>query len=154
MRGQQRLAGLRTECWGCSEHIAWLMSIFAEAQNYNRLVSRIRIWCQQQESKDPMCLVSTVHYGFMVWGMFSWHTGQSLVELEYSCWLCATIYQFATIDPLCNGFFLHDKVPYYKTKVISSSCGHKHKNKFFVLHWPSMSPSKSNTSLGCGTTEV
>ncbi len=38
---------------------------------------RVRIWCKEQESMDPSCLVSTVQAaggGVMVRGIFSWHT--------------------------------------------------------------------------------
>jgi len=47
---------------------------------------RVRIWCEEHESMDPSCLVSTFQAGgggVMVWGIFSWHTLDPLVPIEH-----------------------------------------------------------------------
>ncbi len=57
------------------------------------LEGRVRIWCNEHESMDPCCLVSTVQAGgggVMLWGIFSWHALGPLVQIEHS--LNATAY--------------------------------------------------------------
>ena len=53
---------------------------------------RVRIYCQQHESMDPACLVSTIQAGgdgVMVWGMFSYHILSPLISinLKVTAWL-------------------------------------------------------------------
>ncbi len=53
---------------------------------------RVRIWCEEHESMDLSCLVSTVQAGggVMMWGIFSWHTLVPLVPIEHC--LNTTVY--------------------------------------------------------------
>jgi len=77
---------------------------------------RVRIWCKQNKNMDPSCLVTTVQAsggGVMVWGMFSWHTLDSLVPIGHR--LNATAYLtivsdhvhpfMVTMYPTSDGFF-------------------------------------------------
>ncbi len=60
---------------------------------------RVRIWRKEHESMDPSFLVSTVQAGgggVMVWGIFSWHTLDPLLQIEHC--LNATAYLSIVAD--------------------------------------------------------
>ncbi len=79
---------------------------------------RVRIWCEQHDSMDPSCLVSTVQAAgvVMVWGIFSWHTLGPLVPTEHR--LNATAYLsivadhvhpfMTTVCPSSDGYLQQD----------------------------------------------
>ncbi len=73
--------------------LVWWVSISAATFR-----CRVRIWCEEHESMDPSCLVSTVQAagGVMVCGIFSWHTLGSLVPIEHH--LNATAYLSIVAD--------------------------------------------------------
>lgn len=51
---------------------------------------RVRIWCQQNESMDSACFVSTVQDGgAIVWGMFSYHVLELFIPIV---WMLQTIW--------------------------------------------------------------
>ena len=90
---------------------------------------RIRIWHQQCKSMDPSCLLSAVQAdggGVIVWGMFSWHTLGSLIQincLPLSIWiplLTSCLPSWPQFSTSSNGFFPHYDAPCHKAIVISN----------------------------------
>ena len=64
---------------GKKKNIAW-SDEFSISETFRW---RVRIW-RKQESVNPSCLVSTVQAGgTMVWGIFSWHTLDSILPNEH-----------------------------------------------------------------------
>ncbi len=114
---------------------------------------RVRIWCEEHESMDPSCLVSTVQTasgGLMVWGIFSWHTLGPLVPIEHH--LNATAYLsivadlvhpfMTTVYSSSDGYFQQDNAPCHKAQIISDWFL-EHDNAFTLLKWPPQSPDLS-----------
>ncbi|KAG8571489.1 hypothetical protein GDO81_011667 [Engystomops pustulosus] len=111
---------------------------------------RVRIWCQQHESMDPSCRVSTVQAGgggVMVWGIFSWHSLGPLVPIEHRCNATAYLSIVAdhvhpfmtTMYPTSDGYFQQDNAPCHEAGIISDWFL-EHDNEVTVLKWPPQSP--------------
>ena len=108
------------------------MRISAEAAG-----GRVRLLCQQRESMDPTCFVSTVQAGgggVMLRGMFSWRTLGHLIPIinrlnatAYLSIVAASLYGNNLTISHFNGSFQHDIAPCHKGKVVSNR---------FVLQWP------------------
>ncbi len=99
-----------------------------------RSEGRVRIWRKEHESMDPSCLVSTVQAGgdgVMVWRIFSWHTLGPLVQIEYCCWPCPSLYDYSV--PIF-------RIMHHVTKLKSSDWFLEHDNEFTLLKCPPQSP--------------
>ncbi len=99
---------------------------------------------------DPSCLVSTVQAaggGVVVWGIFSWHTLDPLVQIEHRLNIRAYLSIVAdhvhpfmtTVYPSSDGYFQQDNAPCHKDQIISDWFL-EHDNEFTLLKWPPQSP--------------